>query len=194
MRLAYTLTKNLTPKLRTKDKWVVLDRDGVINYDTKHYIKTPSEWIPIPGALPSIAKSNKTGHKIIVISNQSVVGRGLITMDAFNQIHNYMIDQIQSYGGEIEKAYYCFHGPDEKCLCRKPNVGLLENAASEFSIQSFVDVPVVGDKQSDIELALNVNAIPIYIKNPMYSINKSIKDQIQKSYITLEDFAHDWTS
>ena len=99
---------------------VILDRDGVINEDSPHYIKTPDEWLPIPGSLEAIALLHQQGYKIYIATNQAGVARGKLTVDALNAIHDKLIRAVEQTGGKISGIQYCPHHPDEQCGCRTP--------------------------------------------------------------------------
>ena len=105
-------------------KLVILDRDGVINYDSDQYIKSPGEWKPMPGSLEAIAKLTQAGYKVVIASNQSGIGRGLFDMDTLNAIHDKMHRAVQSLGGRIDAVFYCPHTSESKCSCRKPKPGM----------------------------------------------------------------------
>ena len=144
------------------DKLVILDRDGVINHDSQDYIKTPEEWQPLPGSLNAIAALNAAGFRVVVVSNQSGIGRGLFSETEFSQIHRKMTSAVRAAGGEIAGFYYCPHRPDDDCDCRKPRPGLLERVKADFNI-SLAGVPLIGDKITDVELARRVGARPILV-------------------------------
>ena len=101
-------------------KLIILDRDGVINFDSAQYIKSPAEWKPIPGSLEAIARLKHNGYRVVVATNQSGVGRGLFDMDTLNQIHSKMHKAVVAMGGQIDAIFYCPHAADSKCDCRKP--------------------------------------------------------------------------
>ena len=101
-------------------KLIILDRDGVINHDSDDFIKTADEWLPINGSLEAIARLYQGGYRIIVISNQSGLARGKFNIEALNAIHEKMHGLLARYGGVIEAIFFCPHGPDEDCECRKP--------------------------------------------------------------------------
>src|SRR4051812_35636914 len=107
-------------------KLVILDRDGVINFDSDHYIKAPEEWKPIPGSLDAIARLNQWGYRVVVATNQSGVGRGLFEMDALNAIHEKMLRALAVAGGRIDAIFFCPHTNADDCDCRKPRAGMLE--------------------------------------------------------------------
>ncbi len=141
----------------------MLDRDGVINKDSDAYIKSPEEWKPIPGSLEAIALLHKNGFKIVVITNQSGLGRGLFSLETLSQMHTKMQQSVEAEGGEIESIYFCPHGPDEGCGCRKPRPGLLKTFAREKGVE-LNGIPFVGDTLKDIEAAVAVGAQPILVK------------------------------
>lgn len=143
-------------------KFIILDRDGVINEDSDDYIKSPAEWIPIPGSLESIARLNHAGYKVVVATNQSGLARGLFNIDALNKIHQKMHHSLDRVGGHVEAIYFCPHGPDDHCQCRKPKPGMLIQIGETFSID-LKTVFVVGDSYRDIQSAQAINAIPLLV-------------------------------
>jgi len=128
----------------------ILDRDGVINYESDVYVKSPAEWIPIPGSLEAIARLNHAGHTVVVATNQAGVGRGIYTLEMMHAINDKMLAEVAKLGGHIEKVYYCPHHPDDKCACRKPEPGMLleikKNYPSEFDGAVFI-----GDSIRDVD-------------------------------------------
>jgi D-glycero-D-manno-heptose 1,7-bisphosphate phosphatase len=141
---------------------VVLDRDGVINIDSTQYIKSPAEWIPVPGALDAIAELTRADIAVVVATNQSAVGRGMISEATLGRIHARMIDAVESAGGRLSGIYYCPHRPDANCECRKPRPGLLRQIEADFG-RPLAGVPFIGDSESDVNAALAVGARPILI-------------------------------
>lgn len=144
-------------------KLIILDRDGVINQDSDDFIKSPEEWRPIPGSLEAIALLNEQGFTVSVATNQSGVARKLFTLDTLNKIHQKMLLSSQQYGGKIDSIFYCPHGPEDNCLCRKPKPGLLEQIAKHYQI-TLNGIMVVGDSFRDLEAAKTVGAIPVLVK------------------------------
>ena len=144
-------------------KWLILDRDGVINADSDHFIKSPAEWQPLPGSLEAIARLHQAGFSVVVISNQSGVARGLFSLDTLRKINNKMRQAVTEAGGQIEKIYFCPHGPDDNCQCRKPLPGLFLQAAEEqgFDLST---VYAVGDSVRDLDAAISAGAQPILVK------------------------------
>lgn len=143
-------------------KLVILDRDGVINYDSAEFIKKPEEWKPIPGSLAAIARLHEEGYRVIVATNQSGVGRGLFDTAALNAIHDKMHKALAHVGGRIDAVFYCPHSADADCHCRKPKPGLLEDIAGRFNI-ALANVPCIGDSLRDLQAAAQVEAQPILV-------------------------------
>lgn len=142
---------------------VILDRDGVINEDSDAYIKSIDEWIPIPGSLRAIARLNKAGYTVVVVTNQSGIARGLFTIDTLTNIHQRMTDSLAAEGGVIDAIFFCPHGPADHCECRKPKAGLMHDVAKRYAI-SLQGVPAVGDSLRDIQAAVAVGARPILVR------------------------------
>jgi D-glycero-D-manno-heptose 1,7-bisphosphate phosphatase len=144
-------------------KLVILDRDGVINFDSDQFIKSPQEWKPIPGSLEAIASLNQAGFRVVVASNQSGVGRGLYDMATLNAIHAKMHKLTALAGGRIDAVFFCPHTADSRCQCRKPKSGLFLEIASRLHVD-VRGVPAVGDALRDVQAALSVGARPILVK------------------------------
>ncbi|MEZ5489941.1 MAG: D-glycero-beta-D-manno-heptose 1,7-bisphosphate 7-phosphatase [Gammaproteobacteria bacterium] len=143
-------------------KLVILDRDGVINQDSDSYIKSPEEWLPIEGSLEAIARLHEYGFKVAVATNQSGVARGLFDLYTLARIHQKMCNLAEESGGLIDGVFFCPHGPDQGCGCRKPQPGLLTQIASEFEV-SLQGVPFVGDSLKDLQAARNAGCRPILV-------------------------------
>lgn len=129
---------------------VILDRDGVLNVDRPEYVLRPAEWIPIPGSLEAVARLTRAGHRVVVATNQSAVGRGLLAENVLEAIHDRMREEIAAHGGRIEAVYVCPHAPDEGCPCRKPAPGLYRRALDAFPDVPLRAVRVVGDSLRDL--------------------------------------------
>jgi len=142
---------------------VVLDRDGVINRDSPDYIRSPAEWIPLPGALEAIARLGRAGYTVVVASNQSGLGRGLFSRETLEAIHARMNEAIEAAGGRLAGIYYCPHRPEDGCACRKPLPGLLLQIEAAFGCR-LTGQPVVGDSERDLRAAQAVNARPILVR------------------------------
>lgn len=146
-----------------ENRWIVLDRDGVINADSDQFIKSPAEWRPLPGSLEAIARLNRAGFAVAVVSNQSGVGRGLFDAAMLERINAHMLDAVAAAGGRLAGVYSCIHRPDAGCDCRKPKPGLLRQLEREHGVE-LAGVPFVGDKLSDLEAAEAVGARPILVR------------------------------
>ncbi len=142
---------------------VILDRDGVINRDSDEFIKSPEEWIPIKGSLEAIARLSQAGYEVVVLTNQSGIGRGLLSADKLGKIHGKMIEHLRQLGGYIQTILFCPHHPDDNCLCRKPLPGLYTELGSHFS-SSFNGVFSVGDSIRDLQAAKAAGAKPVLVK------------------------------
>ena len=143
-------------------KLIVLDRDGVINHDSAAYIKSPAEWRPITGSLQSIARLNEAGYHVVVASNQSGVGRGLFDMNTLNAIHAKMHAAMANAGARVDVVFFCPHAADERCRCRKPATGMLEDIGHRFNT-SLSGVPMVGDSLRDIQAYVRVGGAPMLV-------------------------------
>jgi len=144
-------------------KLLILDRDGVINHDSDDFIKTPEEWRPIKGSLEAIARLSQAGYDLVIITNQSGIGRGLFSADTLGSIHVRMVDYIHQHGGRIHGLLVCPHHPKDDCECRKPKDGLYNELAQRLSI-TFKDVYSVGDSMRDLQAANAAGATPILVK------------------------------
>lgn len=142
---------------------VILDRDGVINQDSDAYIKSPDEWQPIPGSLEAMARLYQRDFRLVIASNQSGVGRGLFNMDMLNRIHNKMLDALHHKGGAVEGIFICPHAPEDRCRCRKPEAGLLEEIADRLKV-NLSRAYAVGDSLRDLEAARKVHARPALVR------------------------------
>ncbi len=131
---------------------VLLDRDGVINHDSKDYIKTASEWTPIDGSISAIVKLQIQGIDVAVCTNQSGLARGLIRKTDLMAIHNICNQEIINLGGKPIKIFFCPHLPSDCCSCRKPQPGLLQAAMSSFN-KTNRETLFVGDSISDWQAA-----------------------------------------
>ncbi len=143
--------------------YVLLDRDGVINHDSDDYIKSADEWHPIAGSLEAIALFNKNNYKVIVITNQSGLSRGLYNETTLDEIHQKMHQLTEQKGGKIDAIFYCAHGPEDNCLCRKPKPGMLENFAKQYNC-TLENIYFIGDKPGDIQAAESAGAKALLVK------------------------------
>lgn len=136
------------------EKIVFLDRDGVINRDSPDYIKSWSEFEFLPGSIEAIRRLTDNGFTTIIITNQSVINRNMVTKAGLDYIHTMMKTAIKSHGGEIKDIFFCPHTPDDGCDCRKPKPGLIYQAQKKYGLDLSASC-MVGDNAKDIECARN---------------------------------------
>ena len=133
---------------------IFLDRDGVINRDSDQYIKTWEEFEFLPGSLDALSLLTKHGVDIFIITNQSILGRGIIPPETLVRTHRLMGDVISAHGGVIRDIFFCPHTPEEGCDCRKPAPGLIFQARDRYGID-LASAVMVGDNAKDMECARN---------------------------------------
>ena len=168
-------------------KLLILDRDGVINEDSDEYIKSPDEWRAIPGSLEAIALLNQAGFTISVATNQSGIARGLYSLDVLNAIHEKMHACAKSHNANIDTVFYCPHGPDDHCDCRKPKTGLFHQIADHYQIQ-LNNTYAVGDSLRDLQAAVAVGCLPVLVKTGkgLRTINNPEFDRFRKTITNIE--------
>jgi D-glycero-D-manno-heptose 1,7-bisphosphate phosphatase len=142
---------------------IILDRDGVINEDSDEFIKSPQEWTPIRGSLEAIARLHRAGWRVVVATNQSGIARQLFDLDTLARIHETMHRRVIETGGLIDAVFFCPHGPDDRCACRKPLPGMFHDIAGRLRID-LQDVPAIGDSLRDIQAAQAAGAAPLLVK------------------------------
>ncbi|MCZ6527015.1 MAG: D-glycero-beta-D-manno-heptose 1,7-bisphosphate 7-phosphatase [Gammaproteobacteria bacterium] len=144
-------------------KLIILDRDGVINHDSTEYIKSVDEWQAIPGSLQAISNLSRNGYRIVVATNQAGLARGKLNIESLNAIHRKMQNHLLQFGGKIEAIFFCPHGPNDGCKCRKPKPGLYTDIARRLNVL-LDEVYAVGDSLTDIDAAISAGARPILVK------------------------------
>lgn len=143
---------------------VILDRDGVINYDSDDYIKTPDEWMPIPGSIEAIGKLKRAGYRVAVASNQSGLARGYFDEFALANMHQKLQRLLaEGFDAQIDLIVWCPHGPNDGCACRKPAPGMLKQIAEECEA-NLQGVWFIGDSLKDLQAATAVGAQPVLVK------------------------------
>ena len=163
---------------------VFLDRDGTLNYDSG-YITSPDELILFPGVVPAIARLNRSGSRVVLVTNQSGIARGLMTVEDLQVIHRKLEDELRGGGGWLDGIYFCSHHPDDACQCRKPNAGLIRQAAKELGLNVSRSY-FIGDKVVDMELANAVGSIAVLVMTSEYSQDAAQameKNQIQVAFV-----------
>jgi D-glycero-D-manno-heptose 1,7-bisphosphate phosphatase len=141
---------------------VFLDRDGVINENLPGYVRHWDEFCFIPGACDAIARLTAAGHRIIVCTNQAGIASGELSSQDLADIHQRMLAEIARARGHVERVYYCPHGKQEGCFCRKPRPGLLLRAHSELGCD-LTDAVFVGDGMTDVQAAIAAGVAPLLV-------------------------------
>ncbi len=142
---------------------VFLDRDGVLNQNRADYVRTWEQVVFLPGVFEALQRLAASPFAVVVITNQSAVGRGLMTAEGLAAIHRAIVRQVQQAGGRIDAVYACPHRPEDGCNCRKPRPGMLLQAAVDLAIdleQSYL----VGDARSDVQAGLAAGCRPVMVR------------------------------
>jgi len=155
------MVKVPTPYSKAR-KAVFLDRDGVINRNLNKYVLSIESVKIIPRSLQAIANLAKSEYAVVIVTNQSAIGRGLITEEIAQNINNFILEKIQSANGIIDGIYLCPHHPKTHCVCRKPNPGMLIQAAAELNLD-LENSWLVGDAITDIQAAIAANVKPVMV-------------------------------
>lgn len=140
-------------------KLIILDRDGVINQDSDAFVKSPDEWIALPGSLQAIARLTQADWTVVVATNQSGLARGLFDMDTLTAIHAKMRRELAAVGGSVDAVFMCPHGPDDDCTCRKPRPGMFEQIGYRYDV-NLAGVPAVGDSLRDLQASSAAGCSP----------------------------------
>jgi D-glycero-D-manno-heptose 1,7-bisphosphate phosphatase len=133
-------------------KLVILGRDGILNEFRDDHVKAPDEWFPVPGALEAVSRMNHAGWHVVLATNQSGIGRGMIDMASVNAVHAHLNKQLMAVGGRIDAVFFCPHTPEDRCDCRKPLPGLVRDIGKRYGID-LKQVPMVGDTLRDLQAA-----------------------------------------
>jgi D-glycero-D-manno-heptose 1,7-bisphosphate phosphatase len=165
-----------------KTKLIILDRDGVINQDSDHFVKSVDEFIPIPGSLDAIAQLCQAGFKVVVATNQSGIARELFSPETLTAMHDKLQRLLAPLSGHIARFYFCPHGPADSCDCRKPKPGLIQQIARDFldSPEELSNVFVIGDSLRDLDAGLSAGARVALVKTGKgkRSLDKIRQDQL----------------
>lgn len=142
---------------------VILDRDGVLNRESPDHIKSPAEWIPLPGSLEAVVRLNHAGCRVVLATNQSGIARGYFTVGDFIDIQQHVAAELARLGGRLDAVFYSPDGPDSNSHLRKPRPGMLEEIGMRLGI-SLDGVPFVGDSLRDIRAARAAGARPVLVR------------------------------
>lgn len=143
-------------------RFVVLDRDGTLIVE-RNYLADPNQVALLPGAVAALQRFRDMGLGLVVVTNQSGVGRGLFTLEQMQRVHERMVELLQAEGVTLDGIYFCPHTPETGCACRKPNSGLIHQAVQELGFTP-VDSFVIGDKPCDIELGKAIGATTLLVR------------------------------
>jgi D-glycero-D-manno-heptose 1,7-bisphosphate phosphatase len=144
-------------------KLVILGRDGTLNRYRDDHVKSPDELDPLPGALEAVARLNQAGWHTVLATNQPGIGRGLLDMQAVNAVHKRLNQLLQAKGGRLDAAFFCPHTPEDRCLCRKPLPGLLQEISERFGAV-LSEVHMVGASLRDLQTAQSAGCVPHLVR------------------------------
>ena len=162
-------------------KYIVLDRDGVINEASDSYVKSTAELKIIKSSLQAISALTKEGYLVFVVTNQSAIGRGLTTAEAVKKINMEISSLVARSSGSIERFYCCPHLPSADCQCRKPKTGLLKQIEADFSI-SLAGSFFVGDSISDVRAAQAHSMVPLIVRTGYGTKTEASIADVSKKY------------
>ncbi|GAA0763672.1 D-glycero-beta-D-manno-heptose 1,7-bisphosphate 7-phosphatase [Ideonella azotifigens] len=145
-------------------KLIIIGRDGILNRFREDHVKEPDEWEPIPGALEAVAQLNHAGWHVVLATNQSGIGRGLVDMASVNAVHQHMMKLLMAKGGRIDAVFFCPHAPEEACDCRKPLPGMMHDIALRYGVDLKL-VPMVADTLRDLEAARAAGCPPHLVRS-----------------------------
>ena len=152
----------------TQGTAVFVDRDGTLNHDNG-YITSPDQLVLFPGVPESIARLNHIGVKVIMVTNQSAIARGMMTLKDLENIHARLVMLMKPFGASIDAIFSCPHHPQDGCGCRKPKAGLIDQAVRRFSLD-VSQCYLVGDKHSDLVAAQNAAVPGILVLTSPYAM------------------------
>ncbi len=166
-------------------KALFLDRDGVINIDSR-YVCKKQDFIFYEGVFEALRHFQTLGYLLIIITNQSGIGRGYYSEDDFIKLNSYMLDELEKQNIHIKKVYHCPHAPEQNCPCRKPHPKMILDAVKEFDIDVKNSI-MVGDKLSDMEAGFNAGVEKLFLigeqKGEFFENVKSLQELTKQSYM-----------
>jgi D-glycero-D-manno-heptose 1,7-bisphosphate phosphatase len=142
---------------------IFLDRDGVILEHRDNYVKSLVEAVIMPAALAALQRLAPSPYRIVIVTNQALVGRGIIPLGEAQAINQWTVDEIRRAGGRIDGSYLCPHHPDDHCACRKPKPGMLLDAAADLHLDLSRSV-MIGDAITDLQAGQAAGARPILVR------------------------------
>jgi D-glycero-D-manno-heptose 1,7-bisphosphate phosphatase len=142
--------------------FVLLDRDGTLNVE-KHYLSDPDQLELFPAVVPALKRLRELGYGLVVLTNQSGIGRGYFGLDAVDRVHDRLRELLAAGGVSVDGIYICPHGPDEACDCRKPLPGMARQAMADFGFDPAQAI-MIGDKAADVDLGHAIGATSILVR------------------------------
>jgi len=167
-------------------KLLLLDRDGVINQDSDDYIRSPDEWIPLPGAIDALARLSQAGWTLALATNQSGIARGYYSVDCMEAIHARLRELVAAKGGQLGLIVHCPHAPNEGCDCRKPKPGMLLALAKHYQV-SPSGLWFVGDSASDLAAAVAAGCQPVLVRSGKGA--RTLQGDLPAGTLIFEDLA-----
>ncbi len=168
-----------------KNKALFLDRDGVINVD-KGYVCKEQNFIFCEGVFEALRHFQTMQYLLIIITNQSGIGRGYYSGDDFEKLNSYMLDELEKQNIHVKKVYHCPHAPEQNCQCRKPQPKMILDAVQEFGINAKNSI-MVGDKLSDVKAGFNAGVGKLFLigeqKGEFFKNIKSLQELTKQSYM-----------
>jgi len=156
---------------------VFLDRDGVLTRERRDYVKTPEELEILPGIGPPLRALREMGFRLVIVTNQSIVGRGMATNDEMGRIHEKLQSELKQLGCYVDAIYYCPHRPQERCSCRKPEPGLILRAAKDLGIDVAASW-MIGDKEIDLEAAKRAGCRSVRVETNLGDLQQAVSSII----------------
>lgn len=174
--------------LNINQNWTLfLDRDGVINKKLDNdYVKNVDEFDFLDGAVETVAHFSKLFNRILVVTNQQGIGKGLMTKEDLQEVHDYMLAEVVTAGGKIDRVYYCPDLAEKNTKCRKPNTGMAEKAKADYRDIDFKKSIMVGDSLSDIQMGKRLGMYTVFISESNTSLKEaditlgSLKEMFEK--------------
>ncbi len=167
---------------------ILLDRDGVINRERADYVKCWEEFEVLPGSIAAVARLANIGCPVLVISNQSAIGRGIVSADIVDSIHEQLQRMVEAQGGRIDAFYVCPHRPEDECGCRKPKPGLLLQASSDYGLD-MQNCIFVGDAVTDRQAAIAAGCGSILVETGRQGAQIAEMSRLDGDVFALPDLA-----
>jgi D-glycero-D-manno-heptose 1,7-bisphosphate phosphatase len=159
-------------------KLIILGRDGILNVFREDHVKSPDEWVSVPGALEAVARLNHAGWHAVIATNQAGIGRGMIDMASINAIHVHMNRELLAVGGRIDAVFFCPHTPESMCDCRKPLPGMLLDIGRRYGVD-LAQVPMASDTLRDLLAARSAGCEPhLVLTGRAAGLDRAALDQI----------------